>query len=500
MPNLIAYAALLIWPLAIIVMFRKMAPERAFIWAILGGYLLLPEATDFNPPMIPALDKVTIPNLTAYVVCAVMLGMRITLVPRDGLARVLLVLIFAAPFLAALTNSEPITFGTTQTGRLTMIIEHTGGISGMTGYDAVAALVRQFLLLLPFILARNLLASPAAMTELLRALVIAGVIYSVPMLWELRFSPQLHTHLYGFFQHEFSQMLRQGGYRPIVFMHHGLWLAFFIMATAVASLHFAKQAVPQDRIRPVMAAAWLALMVVFSRSMGPLMLYLSLVPLILLASTMTQLRVAAAMGVVALTYPLLRGAELVPVERFVSWVAARSAERANSLAFRFENEAMLLERASEKPFFGWGTWGRNQVHEPMSGETLTISDGMWVIVIGQYGWVGYLGTFGLLCLPIFALWWQYRGQRRVTIPPQVGVMALILGANLIDLLPNATLVPLTWLIAGALLGHAEAVRAANRAAHAGALRDGSARAGLLAAARLDTTASPQSPRVERAEP
>ena len=35
-------------------------------------------------------------------------------------------------------------------------------------------------------------------------------------------------------------------------------------------------------------------------------------------------------------------------------------------------------------------------------------------------------------------------------------MALMLGINMIDLIPNATLTPLTWLMAGAILGYAEA--------------------------------------------
>lgn len=82
----------------------------------------------------------------------------------------------------------------------------------------------------------------------------------------------------------------------------------------------------------------------------------------------------------------------------------------------------------------------------------SVSDGQWVITIGQWGWVGYLALFGLLCLPVLALWWRYRQVPEGAIPPQVGVLALILGASLVDLLPNATLVSLTWLIAGALLG------------------------------------------------
>ena len=37
-------------------------------------------------------------------------------------------------------------------------------------------------------------------------------------------------------------------------------------------------------------------------------------------------------------------------------------------------------------------------------------------------------------------------------------MSLILAFNVFDMLPNATLTPLTWLMAGALTGYAERLR------------------------------------------
>ena len=44
----------------------------------------------------------------------------------------------------------------------------------------------------------------------------------------------------------------------------------------------------------------------------------------------------------------------------------------------------------------------------------------------------------------------------------LGALALIIAINMIDLLPNASLSPWTWLLAGALLGRAEALRGAAR--------------------------------------
>lgn len=483
MPNIIAYTVLLLWPLAIVLMFRKMSPERAFIWAILGGYMLLPQATEFNFPMIPPLDKVTLPNLTAYVVCLTILGLRIVILPASTLGRVLLAMLVAAPVLSVFANSDPITFGAQQTGRLTIVYEDVEHIPGMRIYDSISVLARQLIFLLPFFIARNLLATEAALTEILRALVIAGLIYSVPMLWEIRFSPQLHTHIYGFFQHDFGQMIRQGGFRPIVFMPHGLWVAFFTIMTALSALHFLKQATPNDRLKWLLAAGYLGVMVVLTKSLGPLMMFVALTPLILLFGPKMHLRAAAAMGFIAMTYPLLRGAHIIPVWRFVEWLEERSPDRAQSAGYRFYNEDILLDRAWEKALVGWGGWGRNLLYDPMTGEVLTVSDGMWVIVIGQFGWIGYLGTFGLLCLPLFALWWYYRRVPSGQIAPQIGVLALLLGANLIDLLPNATLVPLTWLMAGALLGQAELQRSRSRELQAANARKGLNRTGLLATAQ-----------------
>jgi len=483
MPNAIAYTALLIWPLIIVVMFRKMSPERAFIWAILGGYMVLPELTEINVPVIPAFDKTSIPNLTAFALCLVMLNMRPRLLPDGLLGKVLVVALCTAPVIAVFFNTDPLEFGTTQSGRLTMTGEYTTSVPGMRIYDSVSILVRQLIMILPFFLARHLLASEQALTELLRALMIAGLIYSVPILWEVRFSPQLHTNIYGFFQHDFSQMIRQGGFRPIVFMPHGLWLSLFMVMTAVSALHFAKQATPSDRMRAIIIAAFLFAMVLLTKSLGPLLILLCVSALVIFLKPRMQLRIAGLAALLALSYPLLRGAGLVPTDRFVALANARSPERAQSLQFRYDNEDMLLDRAAEKLFFGWGGYGRNQIFDADTGQMISVSDGQWVITIGQWGWVGYLALFGLLCLPLLALWWRYRMVPDSAIPPQAGVLALILGASLVDLLPNATLVSLTWLIAGALLGHAELQHWRSRTAQLEHWRNLPGRTGLMAAAR-----------------
>ena len=95
------------------------------------------------------------------------------------------------------------------------------------------------------------------------------------------------------------------------------------------------------------------------------------------------------------------------------------------------------------------------VNDPETGKALNIADGAWVILMGQYGWLGYLTEFGLTALPLFLLLREALRQHGAALSPWVGAVALILGANMVDLLPNATHIPFTWLMAGALLGEAE---------------------------------------------
>ena len=119
----------------------------------------------------------------------------------------------------------------------------------------------------------------------------------------------------------------------------------------------------------------------------------------------------------------------------------------------------MLDRAYLKPVFGWGSWGRNHILDPVSGNILTVTDGRWIIVIGVYGWVGFLAEFGLLVLPLCLLWREAIVKRDNPVSPLIAPLSLILAVNIFDMIPNATLTPLTWMVAGALTGYAEQLRA-----------------------------------------
>ncbi|MCC6305025.1 MAG: hypothetical protein IT545_07490 [Rhodobacteraceae bacterium] len=479
MPNALAYLALMAWPLVVAGLFLRLPVPRALVWSILGGYLLLPPVAAFNLPGVPALDKVSIPNLAALVATVVALragrlaaaARRHARPPVMGAVRtpaeepaaalaealrpppaiwLLLALFLASPLATVLTNTDPALYADGPA---------VHAIPGLRLYDSVSVIVQQGILLVPFFLARRLLASAAALGDLVRALALAGLALSLPMLLEIRLSPQLNVWVYGFFQHDFLQMMRGGGFRPIVFLEHALWVAFFAMTAVLAALALAREAAAEARPAWIAAALWLAAVLVLSRTLGPLVLLVALAPAVVLAPRRWQHRLAAAMAAVAVLYPLLRGAGLIPTEAIVARIAEFAPDRAHSLAFRFENEDLLLDRAALRPWFGWGSWGRNHLYDPATGRMLTVSDGRWIIVMGVFGWLGYLAEFGLLALPL--VWLGLRHGAAAAAP--AGVLALILGANMIDLLPNASLIPFTWLVAGALTGHAEALARGRRA-------------------------------------
>ncbi|MDE4175507.1 hypothetical protein PXK01_15195 [Phaeobacter sp. PT47_59] len=456
MPNPLAYLMLISWPLVSLVLFLRLPLERAILWCLIGGYLLLPPLAEFDLPLVPDMDKFSIPSVVAFLLCALLLRRPVPLWPRPLVARLLVLLFVTCVIPTVLTNSDPILFRVLQSSD--PIIFLTDMLPGLRWRDLGSVVINQIILLMPFLLARRYLSDEKGQRELLIALCVAGVAYSLPALFEVRFSPQLNTWIYGFFQHDFSQMMRQGGFRPIVFLPHALWLALFIFSCVVAATALARAAKQQDRTRFALAALFLFAVLILCKSLASLAYGLAIVPIVALASPRWQIRLAVLIALLAITYPMLRNLGLIPTDAILAQAEAISADRAQSLGYRFDNEALMLQRAAERPWFGWGGWGRNLVRDLETGRIVSIPDGRWIITFGTFGWLGYIAEMGLLTLPIFLLGLEMRRSRTEPLSPYATPIALILAATLADMLLNDTLIPITWLCAGSVLGYAERLR------------------------------------------
>lgn len=447
MPNAVAYAALLAWPIVVALLFARLRTAPALIWSIVAGVLLLPEATALDAPLLPAWDKTLAPSLSAAVMCVAMRDRERRLgapppvgwLPQDPLMRALALIFLLQPIAAVFTNADPFMAGPRV-------------IPGMTPYDAASVFYGQAAAILPFLLARRYLADAASHRLLLRIMVAAALVYSLPILFEARMSPQLHNWVYGFRPRMFLMSMRGDGYRPSVFFPIGLATAVFVGMSLLAAATLARAERGELRMIAAAATAWLSGIMVVMKSLGALLLAALLLPAALLLGARLRLAIATALAVTALAFPLLRGVDLFPTAALVEAAGRVSEDRAQSLEFRFEHEDALLARAAERPLFGWGAWGRERIYDPWSGADMSVTDSRWIITFGQRGWVGYLAEFGLLCGPVLLAAMRRRSR---ALPEETIGLALMLALALIDLMVNGFLNPVIWLVAGATLGRVE---------------------------------------------
>ena len=432
--TIIAQIVLLSWPLVAMAMIAVLGRARGLIWSTCLGYLFLPEALGLRLSGLPDYDK------TAAIALGVMLGAlaaprqeapvaRRETVLRPALILCIATVIILSPLATWLANTYPIAAGDDVR-------------PGLTWRDFASMSISGIVSTAPFIAALAWLRAPAHRRELALAIMAFGLVYMLFALVEMRMSPQFSNWVYGYFPHSFAQHYKNGYWRPVVFLSHGLAVGFFFFSAVMAAIAIARSD-PARRPMALGAAGALFVILVLSQNLGALAIALVLVPVALLAGARVALGVAAAIGVVFLFYPAIHQAGLVPLDRILDLFAGIDPNRAASLAVRLRNEALLIDRALESPWVGLGGWRRSL---PINDHGF-LADGAWILVWGFYGWLGYLAIYGLLVLPILAL--RHR-SRHEPAPFVNAVLALTMAGNFVYLIVNSTLSPIAYVTAGAL--------------------------------------------------
>ena len=435
----IAYLALFSWPIVAFIAFRRFEVPLAVLFTLIFGFLFLPTQVEVDLPILPAFNKDTIPAFTALAL--IYLGFpkplkaarTIALIPKSFFARLCLVTLIVGTFLTVFTNQDPLVYGTTR-------------LPGLRIYDGFSMILSLLSTLIPFALAHKFFAHPDRQRLFLKFLLLAALIYSFLALYEVRMSPQLNNIIYGFFPHNFLQHIRGNGFRPLVFLSHGLVLATFFTLAVLAAMGLTRLEANNQKTKMFLAGIWLLITLIMCKSLGALWITLLLFLPVLFLSVRMQLLVAAGFAIIIMAYPMLRSGGYIPVERINAYAESVNPQRAASLRVRFDNEAAFLEKVKERPVFGWGGYGRSRVFTSYGTDT-SIADGSWIITLGVGGWVRYLALFGLLCIPMLLLFFNRRNLNLET-----SIIALMLTANVIDLIPNSSQTPLTWMLAGSLWG------------------------------------------------
>ncbi len=447
--NLFSKLAMLLWIPLGLVLGSTLPARRAALTLLIGGILFLPERVVVETPGIP-LDKQALSAIAAYLACLVAKPDPVTGPRNTPLPILLLVLLAIGALGTVLTNGESFRFGPVY-------------IPGLALRNSVSAVVIDSTrIILPYYLGRSLVRTIEDLREVLKAIVFGALLYVPLILIEARLSPILHTRVYGFFQHDFLQAMREGGFRPFVFMSHGLAVAIFMSQAVLLAIGFTLHESGRATLpmKPRILVPLLAVSLVLCKSMGALVIALIGAPLLLFGSRRLQFRLATWVALVVLFYPLLRFFDWLPVDDIIAKVREIDDDRSRSLEFRFINEDLLLERAQQKWTFGWGIGGRNHVHGP-DGRPLTVSDGEWIIQLGLGGAYRFLIVFGLLLHPIFALRRRLASAKLAPDREQLlASTALLLAFLCTDLIPNALFNVLPLFVAGAAMSVAEGLRKA----------------------------------------
>jgi len=449
MGNGFAYLVLLAWPLLAIWLYRNKNIQLATLLTIVGGYMILPVGTSVDLPFIPPFGKHSMPVLSALLGCWLIKKQPIKYFSNKGLTQVLVVLLFVGTFVTANLNSDSFVVG----GRV---------LPGLTLHDAISAVIGVFLEITPFFIGKQFFRTYKQQLLMFKFLVVAGLLYSIPMLFEIRMSPQLHTWIYGYFPHSFAQQARDGGFRPVVFMGHGLWVAFFSACVVLAAVTLFMVREKIGKFKLLIPSYYLLIVLILCKSKAALLYGLFAFFIIKKASYKTQIRAAILLMAITLLYPTMSIIDVFPHEKILEISSSlMGEERTGSLRFRFDNEEILLNHAREKFFFGWGGWGRNRIYDE-TGADISVTDGRWIATFGVSGFVGFIAQFGLLGISILS---ARKGLKVLKGKQEKSVLvshALLVGVIMIDQLPNASLAPWLWLLAGVLLGRSEQILVDNK--------------------------------------
>jgi hypothetical protein len=438
--SLAATLALLLWMPFSIAVFAYARPHRAVAFLLIFGTILLPELEYFGIKVIPDMNKKTIACAWAFFPALIWCKSQLKQATLGKLPWFLITLLVIVDMGRAWTNMDAIFVG----GRhVAPIFAHT----------AATFIMEDFLLVfVPFFLGAALFRERDTLRDFMKMFCTAGVVYMPLILLEIRFSPQLHYWIYGFHQHSWLQVMRDGAFRPMVFMHHGLAVALFMGTCAVLAFGLGKAREKIVKLSALPIAILLTTIVAVSHSLGALILVAALGPLVFLTSPKTQLRVAALLAALVIFYPILRAYDLFPTKALINIARSISEDRAGSLEFRFNNEDLALHRAFERPVFGWGGFDRIFVFDAENGDELSTFDGAWLITYCASGGIGFIARFGLLTWPI---WLAFRRMRRVPIKSDqalIAAMAVATAMVSVDLLPNGMFTYFPHLFAGVLLG------------------------------------------------
>ena len=310
---------------------------------------------------------------------------------------------------------------------------------------------------IPYFLGRIYLNNLEGLRQLAVGIFAGGVAYIPFCLVENAKGPILHQMVYGFQVFiDWSQAKRYGGWRPVVFMTHGLMLGVWMMTGALIGIWLWRTGVLKKLWG--IPVKWLAIALTISfilcLSTGA---YGYMVAGLIILFTAKWLRTALPLLVLicCLWIYIYQGTSgtFSSAQIIDTLTQVLPEERVDSLKFRFDNEELLGKQARRRVLFGWGDSGGNRIYDE-NGNDVSTTDSLWIIVFGTNGIVGIISWLSSLLLPptAFTLF-RYPAStwaNRKVAPAAVLAVALVL--YVLDCFLNAMINPVFALISGGISG------------------------------------------------
>lgn len=417
------------WIPVVIGLFSKFKPRHAVITAFLTAWLFLPIAK-YPLPGMPDYTKMSA-TCWGIFIAAILFDNKTILRFKPSLADLPMIVWCLCPLFSSMSN-------------------HLGL------YDGLATVFRYTVTWgFPYLIGRIYFSSLYGLKDFAMGIIIGGLIYSPLCLLESRLSPQLHFWLYGFYQSSFAQTYRWGGWRPMVFMEHGLMVGVWMMSATLISFWLWKTKVIKSFYG--IPAFWLTAALFFTtmmvRSTGAIALLILGAGILIVTNKAKKNFLVIALIVIPIGYMATRSTGIWTGYGVQAFIADHiSKERALSLWYRMENENILVKKALARPVFGWGGWGRSRVYDD-EGKDISVTDGLWIIMFGQNGMFGLAALSTAFLLPIVNLLRKYPVRQWGS--PQIApgaVLSILLGLYMIDNMMNSMINPIFMVAAGGLAG------------------------------------------------
>jgi hypothetical protein len=247
--------------------------------------------------------------------------------------------------------------------------------------------------------------------------------------------------------------VRYGGYRPSVFLWSFIPVANWLAGSTIAGFWLWKS----GRLKHLYGVPILVLVLVLlvttllTKTLVAVVLML-VAGAVLLSSR--SIRRPTLLTVLVLVVPLLIGLRATGTwrgEQLLSLASMVNEERAHSLEYRFGNENALAEKALQRPFFGWGGYSRSRVYDER-GRDVSVTDGLWIIVLGKAGLVGLAGFLATFMVPVllFGRRFPSRNWAHPAIAPGA-IAAAIIVMTLINNVPNTSINPMVQIAMGGIV-------------------------------------------------